>query len=65
MIIVDVEFNYECPFHFEQNYQYSEYTSGTESKCTRLGDDADCCGLAEKRCPLKENGILVQKKIGD
>ena len=59
-MIKEVEFNFGCPFHYTEIYQISEDTTGSDSKCAFL--DADCCGLAKKECPLKNDSVLVQKK---
>jgi len=56
-----VEFNFECPFHYTEVYQMSEYTAGSDSMCAFL--NADCYGLSKKKCPLKDNSILVQGKV--
>lgn len=60
ILLKQVEFNFGCPFHYEEIYQISEFTVGSDSKCTLLGED--CCGLEQKECPLKENIILIDIK---
>ena len=59
-LLKKVNFNFECPFHYEEIYQISEFTAGSDSKCAFL--DEDCCGLGQKKCPLKENIILIDIK---
>ena len=60
MKVIEVDFNYECPFHYEEEFRYSEYTAGTESKCTILSKD--CCGFRSGKCPLKNESITVKVK---
>ena len=45
---IKVDAMFECPFQHEEYYEYSEYTSGTDTKCTILED-----GCWQKNCPLK------------
>lgn len=60
-MIKEVGFNYECPFHYSETYMISDVTAGSDSKCAFL--DNSCCGLGKKECPLKNDSVLVQKKV--
>lgn len=48
-----VEDMYECPFKFEEMVVYSEYSSGTDTKCTLLKNDC-----YKKKCPLQKEGSI-------
>jgi len=58
-MIVEVKLNVSCPFYYTIVYDNGGWAA-SESMCSLL--DAECHGLAEKECPLKEDSILVQKK---
>lgn len=60
-MIKEVGFNYECPFHYSETCMISDVTAGSNSMCAFLDDD--CCGLGQKKCPLKNDSVLVQKKV--
>ena len=60
-MIREVDFNYGCPFHYEEDCPLSDVTAGSNSMCAFLLDV--CCGLGERECPLKNNSVLVQRKV--
>lgn len=60
ILLKEVEFNFGCPFHYEEDCPLSDVTAGSNSMCAFL--DEDCCGLGQKKCPLKENIILIDMK---
>jgi hypothetical protein len=56
---IPVENMFECPFKYERDFSYSEYTHGTDTLCTlRSGDDSECC---QEGCPLKGAEQIVVK----
>jgi len=57
---IEVEYMFECPFKYEEAYQYSEFTSGTDAMCAILA--ADCC---KADCPLIKEGSIKVKWMGD
>lgn len=62
-ILKKVEFNFECPFLYTEVYRMSEYTAGSDTKCTLL-DAADCDGVGQKKCPLTEHSFLIVRHKG-
>jgi len=56
MKTIKVEEMFECPFKYEEEFRYSELTTGYDNKCTILKDDCRRDG-----CPLiNENSIKVE-----
>lgn len=53
MKTIKIECMFECPFQYDEHYQMSEYTWGTDTKCTILGDDC-----WQDKCPLKKEGEI-------
>lgn len=54
---IQVDFNTECPFYYREDWQYSEYTSGYDNKCTIT--KSDCSGLMNGDCPLKNGPVVI------
>jgi len=50
MVVNDM---FECPFKYTEVYQISEFTAGSDNKCTLT--HTDCW---QKDCPLKKEGKI-------
>jgi len=51
-----VEDMFECPFKYDEYYKLSEYTSGTDTRCTL--NNKYCYQAA---CPLKKEKTIIVK----
>lgn len=59
MKTVLVENMFECPFEYEEIYQISDVTAGSDTMCTILRDDC-----RQKNCPLKkEQQITIRWSV--
>ena len=54
-----VEFEWDCPFQFTVEFEYSEYTRGDDYRCNLLSGDCET-----KRCPLIKEGAITVRWTG-